>query len=126
MQVRECFNAKSIVVQCGVCARAPSWGGHRLRRALNLSCSGEGGSHKRKLGPMFRVCGSVDTSPSAPSCPQLPHLPHISECLMKRSLKPADLRDMTIGQLQVIVNDLHSQIESKWETYLDMSVTPKT
>lgn len=44
---------------------------------------------------------------------QLPHMPHISECLMKRSLKPTDLRDMTIGQLQVIVNDLHSQIESK-------------
>ncbi|XP_009950239.1 PREDICTED: schwannomin-interacting protein 1-like, partial [Leptosomus discolor] len=43
---------------------------------------------------------------------QLPHMPHISECLMKRSLKPTDLRDMTIGQLQVIVNDLHSQIES--------------
>lgn len=40
-------------------------------------------------------------------------MPHISECLMKRSLKPTDLRDMTIGQLQVIVNDLHSQIESK-------------
>lgn len=46
---------------------------------------------------------------------QLPHMPHISECLMKRSLKPTDLRDMTIGQLQVIVNDLHSQIESKCE-----------
>ncbi|KAM6258073.1 schwannomin-interacting protein 1 isoform 4-T4 [Porphyrio hochstetteri] len=43
---------------------------------------------------------------------QLPHMPHISECLMKRNLKPTDLRDMTIGQLQVIVNDLHSQIES--------------
>uniref|UniRef100_A0A3P8RL53 Schwannomin interacting protein 1 n=1 Tax=Amphiprion percula TaxID=161767 RepID=A0A3P8RL53_AMPPE len=43
---------------------------------------------------------------------QLPHMPHISECLMKRSLKPTDLRDMTLGQLQVIVNDLHSQIES--------------
>ncbi|TWW77134.1 IQCJ-SCHIP1 readthrough transcript protein [Takifugu flavidus] len=42
----------------------------------------------------------------------LPHMPHISECLMKRSLKPTDLRDMTLGQLQVIVNDLHSQIES--------------
>ena len=53
-------------------------------------------------------------------CLQLPHMPHISECLMKRSLKPTDLRDMTIGQLQVIVNDLHSQIESKckilWKT----------
>ena len=33
---------------------------------------------------------------------------------MKRSLKPTDLRDMTVGQLQVIVNDLHSQIESEW------------
>lgn len=32
--------------------------------------------------------------------------------LDERSLKPTDLRDMTIGQLQVIVNDLHSQIES--------------
>lgn len=55
-----------------------------------------------------------------PLCLQLPHLPHISECLMKRSLKPTDLRDMTIGQLQVIVNDLHSQIESKCETLWQM------
>lgn len=42
-------------------------------------------------------------------------MPHISECLMKRSLKPTDLRDMTLGQLQVIVNDLHSQIESEFQ-----------
>ncbi|XP_041850335.1 schwannomin-interacting protein 1 isoform X1 [Melanotaenia boesemani] len=48
----------------------------------------------------------------SPVADLLPHLPHISECLMKRSLKPTDLRDMTLGQLQVIVNDLHSQIES--------------
>ncbi|XP_029471036.1 schwannomin-interacting protein 1 isoform X2 [Rhinatrema bivittatum] len=48
----------------------------------------------------------------SPVADLLPHMPHISECLMKRSLKPSDLRDMTIGQLQVIVNDLHSQIES--------------
>lgn len=48
---------------------------------------------------------------------QLPHMPHISECLMKRSLKPTDLRDMTLGQLQVIVNDLHSQIESEFKTH---------
>ncbi|XP_048810375.1 schwannomin-interacting protein 1 isoform X1 [Lagopus muta] len=48
----------------------------------------------------------------SPVADLLPHMPHISECLMKRNLKPADLRDMTIGQLQVIVNDLHSQIES--------------
>lgn len=44
-------------------------------------------------------------------------MPHISECLMKRSLKPTDLRDMTLGQLQVIVNDLHSQIESEHKTH---------
>ncbi|KAM7043584.1 schwannomin-interacting protein 1 isoform 1-T1 [Acridotheres tristis] len=48
----------------------------------------------------------------SPVADLLPHLPHISECLMKRSLKPSDLRDMSLGQLQVIVNDLHSQIES--------------
>ncbi|CAH2247406.1 Hypothetical predicted protein [Pelobates cultripes] len=48
----------------------------------------------------------------SPVADLLPHMPHISESLMKRSLKPSDLRDMTIGQLQVIVNDLHSQIES--------------
>uniref|UniRef100_A0A4W2HQ80 Schwannomin interacting protein 1 n=1 Tax=Bos indicus x Bos taurus TaxID=30522 RepID=A0A4W2HQ80_BOBOX len=48
----------------------------------------------------------------SPVADLLPHLPHISECLMKRSLKPTDLRDMTLGQLQVIVNDLHSQIET--------------
>ncbi|XP_062843565.1 schwannomin-interacting protein 1 isoform X1 [Trichomycterus rosablanca] len=48
----------------------------------------------------------------SPVADLLPHMPHISECLMKRSLKPTDLRDMTVGQLQVIVNDLHSQIES--------------
>ncbi|XP_068568020.1 schwannomin-interacting protein 1 isoform X2 [Cebidichthys violaceus] len=48
----------------------------------------------------------------SPVADLLPHMPHISECLMKRSLKPTDLRDMTLGQLQVIVNDLHSQIES--------------
>uniref|UniRef100_A0A8C9VE85 Schwannomin interacting protein 1 n=1 Tax=Scleropages formosus TaxID=113540 RepID=A0A8C9VE85_SCLFO len=48
----------------------------------------------------------------SPVADLLPHMPHISECLMKRSLKPIDLRDMTLGQLQVIVNDLHSQIES--------------
>ncbi|KAI4903668.1 hypothetical protein NFI96_015005 [Prochilodus magdalenae] len=42
---------------------------------------------------------------------KLPHLPHISESLMKRSLRPVDMRDMSLGQLQVITNDLHSQIQ---------------
>jgi hypothetical protein len=45
-------------------------------------------------------------------------MPHINECLMKRSLKTTDLRDMTLGQLQVIVNDLHSQIESENHTHI--------
>ncbi|XP_033884673.2 schwannomin-interacting protein 1 isoform X4 [Acipenser ruthenus] len=56
----------------------------------------------------------------SPVADLLPHMPHISECLMKRSLKPIDLRDMTIGQLQVIVNDLHSQIESLNEELVQM------
>uniref|UniRef100_A0A5F9CCI7 Schwannomin interacting protein 1 n=1 Tax=Oryctolagus cuniculus TaxID=9986 RepID=A0A5F9CCI7_RABIT len=62
----------------------------------------------------------------SPVADLLPHMPHISECLMKRSLKPTDLRDMTIGQLQVIVNDLHSQIESKCEICLSWGLNSKT
>lgn len=74
----------------------------------------EVGFLRRKLGLVFSVLAVLFTPPFLPALyPQLPHMPHISECLMKRSLKPTDLRDMTIGQLQVIVNDLHSQIESK-------------
>ncbi|KAF3858315.1 hypothetical protein F7725_011516 [Dissostichus mawsoni] len=42
----------------------------------------------------------------------LPHLPHINESLMKRNLRRGDMRDMSLGQLQVITNDLHSQIQS--------------
>ncbi|XP_034144362.1 schwannomin-interacting protein 1 [Esox lucius] len=48
----------------------------------------------------------------SPVADLLPHLPHISEGLMKRSLKRGDIRDMSLGQLQVITNDLHSQIQS--------------
>lgn len=44
---------------------------------------------------------------------QLPHLPHISEGLVKWNLKHGDMRDMSLGQLQVITNDLHSQIQSE-------------
>ncbi|XP_066115143.1 schwannomin-interacting protein 1 isoform X1 [Saccopteryx bilineata] len=64
--------------------------------------------------PMARMQVEVEKQnrKKSPVADLLPHMPHISECLMKRSLKPADLRDMTVGQLQVIVNDLHSQIES--------------
>ncbi|XP_067898262.1 schwannomin-interacting protein 1 isoform X5 [Heterodontus francisci] len=58
----------------------------------------------------------------SPVADLLPHMPHISESLMKRSLKPTDLRDMTIGQLQVIVNDLHSQIESLNEELVQLLV----
>ncbi|XP_016333666.1 schwannomin-interacting protein 1-like [Sinocyclocheilus anshuiensis] len=49
----------------------------------------------------------------SPVADLLPHLPHISESLMKRNLRPVDLRDMSLGQLQVITNDLHSQIQGK-------------
>uniref|UniRef100_A0A8C4X0B8 Schwannomin interacting protein 1 n=1 Tax=Eptatretus burgeri TaxID=7764 RepID=A0A8C4X0B8_EPTBU len=38
-------------------------------------------------------------------------LPHLSASLAKRGVRPTDLQDMSLGQLQVIVNDLHSQIE---------------
>ncbi|KAF5910499.1 hypothetical protein HPG69_013349 [Diceros bicornis minor] len=64
--------------------------------------------------PMARMQVEVEKQnrKKSPVADLLPHMPHISECLMKRNLKPTDLRDMTIGQLQVIVNDLHSQIES--------------
>ncbi|XP_034468976.1 schwannomin-interacting protein 1 isoform X1 [Hippoglossus hippoglossus] len=48
----------------------------------------------------------------SPVADMLPHLPHISECLMKRNLRRGDMRDMSLGQLQVITNDLHSQIQS--------------
>ncbi|XP_028283641.1 schwannomin-interacting protein 1-like isoform X2 [Parambassis ranga] len=48
----------------------------------------------------------------SPVADLLPHLPHISEGLMKRNLRRGDMRDMSLGQLQVITNDLHSQIQS--------------
>uniref|UniRef100_A0A673B9M2 Zgc:153615 n=1 Tax=Sphaeramia orbicularis TaxID=375764 RepID=A0A673B9M2_9TELE len=48
----------------------------------------------------------------SPVADLLPNLPHISEGLMKRNLRRGDMRDMSLGQLQVITNDLHSQIQS--------------
>ncbi|XP_061696025.1 schwannomin-interacting protein 1 isoform X1 [Syngnathoides biaculeatus] len=48
----------------------------------------------------------------SPVADLLPHLPHISEGLMKRNLRRGDMREMSLGQLQVITNDLHSQIQS--------------
>ncbi|XP_068605007.1 schwannomin-interacting protein 1-like [Brachionichthys hirsutus] len=48
----------------------------------------------------------------SPVADLLPHLPHISEGLMKRNLRRGDMRDMNLGQLQVITNDLHAQIQS--------------
>uniref|UniRef100_A0A2K6FLR5 Schwannomin interacting protein 1 C-terminal domain-containing protein n=1 Tax=Propithecus coquereli TaxID=379532 RepID=A0A2K6FLR5_PROCO len=64
--------------------------------------------------PMAKMQVEVEkqNGKKSPVADLLPHVPHVSECLMKRSLKPTDLRDMTTGQLQVIVNGLHSQIES--------------
>ncbi|KAI1236030.1 Schwannomin-interacting protein 1, partial [Lamprotornis superbus] len=82
----------------------------RLQSGMNLQICfvNDSGSDKDSDGDDSKTETSLDT----PLSPMLPHMPHISECLMKRSLKPTDLRDMSIGQLQVIVNDLHSQIES--------------
>ncbi|XP_065266752.1 schwannomin-interacting protein 1 isoform X1 [Emys orbicularis] len=82
----------------------------RLQSGMNLQICfvNDSGSDKDSDADDSKTETSLDT----PVSPMLPHMPHISECLMKRSLKPTDLRDMTIGQLQVIVNDLHSQIES--------------
>ncbi|KAJ3590834.1 hypothetical protein NHX12_008782 [Muraenolepis orangiensis] len=51
----------------------------------------------------------------SPVADLLPHMPHISECLMKRSLKTTDLRDMTLGlneelvQLLLIRDELHME-----------------
>lgn len=52
---------------------------------------------------------------------QLPHMPHIGESLMKRSLRQVDLRDMSLGQLQVITNDLHSQIQGEVKVHVQQS-----
>ncbi|XP_012731957.1 schwannomin-interacting protein 1 isoform X2 [Fundulus heteroclitus] len=48
----------------------------------------------------------------SPVADLLPHLPHISEGLVKWNLRRGDMRDMSLGQLQVITNDLHSQIQN--------------
>lgn len=32
---------------------------------------------------------------------------------MKRNLRRGDMRDMSLGQLQVITNDFHAQIQSE-------------
>lgn len=102
----------------------PHVGNVRLGKLLStepeLKPVSEGGSPGRGWGLLLSPCCSAHTSVSSRLYLQLPHMPHISECLMKRSLKPADLRDMTVGQLQVIVNDLHSQIESKCKKCLKM------
>ncbi|KAJ8271124.1 hypothetical protein GJAV_G00123010 [Gymnothorax javanicus] len=74
--------------------------------------------------PMARMQVEVERQirKKSPVADLLPHLPHIGECLMKRRLRPIDLRDMSLGQLQVIVNDLHSQIESLNEELVEMLV----
>uniref|UniRef100_UPI00358DE749 schwannomin-interacting protein 1 isoform X4 n=1 Tax=Myxine glutinosa TaxID=7769 RepID=UPI00358DE749 len=72
--------------------------------------------------PMARMQVEVERQnrKKSPVADLLPNLQHISENLMKHSLKTADLEDMTIGQLQVIVNDLHSQIENLNEELMQL------
>uniref|UniRef100_A0A7N8XNA4 Uncharacterized LOC113134636 n=1 Tax=Mastacembelus armatus TaxID=205130 RepID=A0A7N8XNA4_9TELE len=48
----------------------------------------------------------------SPVADLLPHLPHIIEGLLKRNLRRGDMKDMSLGQLQFITNDLISQIKS--------------
>ncbi|NXS80576.1 SCHI1 protein, partial [Erpornis zantholeuca] len=101
----------SPMVESSICGGRDIWGFFFFSRMEKISlesfiCGG------RETSGDFCFKISKESSKILNISLQLPHMPHISECLMKRSLKPTDLRDMTIGQLQVIVNDLHSQIES--------------
>ncbi|XP_070775543.1 schwannomin-interacting protein 1-like isoform X2 [Enoplosus armatus] len=94
---------------------------------IYTSCSKNGPSSRLQSGVNLQVCfvndsssdkdsdaedSRTETSLDTPLSPVLPHLPHISEGLMKRNLRRGDMRDMSLGQLQVITNDLHSQIQS--------------
>uniref|UniRef100_UPI00358FD6C9 schwannomin-interacting protein 1-like isoform X1 n=2 Tax=Myxine glutinosa TaxID=7769 RepID=UPI00358FD6C9 len=58
--------------------------------------------------PMARMQVQLERQYKSPLADLLPHL---SASLAKRGVRPTDLQDMSLGQLQVIVNDLHSQIE---------------
>ena len=116
MSQSESVSILTLAVFQAMCCAGPGMGNGMLGKPLSPELESQWASGGRRGGNW--VLGSVCRLRSSHlhsfcSHLQLPHMPHISECLMKRSLKPADLRDMTVGQLQVIVNDLHSQIESK-------------
>ncbi|XP_047676662.1 schwannomin-interacting protein 1 isoform X2 [Tachysurus fulvidraco] len=83
----------------------------RLQRRLEEEARGALALARPMARMQVEVERHVQLHRRSPVADLLPHMPHISESLMKRSLRPVDLRDMCLGQLQVITNDLHSQIQ---------------
>ncbi|KAK3567938.1 hypothetical protein QTP86_027273, partial [Hemibagrus guttatus] len=83
----------------------------RLQRRLEEEARGALALARPMARMQVEVERHVQLHRRSPVADLLPHMPHISESLMKRSLRPGDLRDMSLGQLQVITNDLHSQIQ---------------
>ncbi|KAK1786756.1 hypothetical protein P4O66_017143 [Electrophorus voltai] len=83
----------------------------RLQRRLQEEARGALALARPMARMQVEVERQVQLHRRSPVADLLPHLPHISESLMKRSLRPIDLREMSLGQLQVITNDLHSQIQ---------------
>ncbi|TSS97551.1 Schwannomin-interacting protein 1 [Bagarius yarrelli] len=83
----------------------------RLQRRLEEEARGALALARPMARMQVEVERHVQLHRRSPVADLLPHMPHISEGLMKRSLRPMDMRDMSLGQLQVITNDLHSQIQ---------------
>ncbi|KAF7705926.1 schwannomin-interacting protein 1 [Silurus meridionalis] len=83
----------------------------RLRRRLEEEARGALALARPMARMQVEVERHVQLHRRSPVADLLPHMPHIGVSLMKRSLRPMDLRDMSLGQLQVITNDLHSQIQ---------------
>ncbi|XP_060777274.1 schwannomin-interacting protein 1 [Neoarius graeffei] len=94
----------------------------RLQRRLEEEARGALALARPMARMQVEVERHVQLHRRSPVADLLPHMPHISESLMKRSLRPVDLRDMSLGQLQVITNDLHSQIQGLNEELVQLLV----
>uniref|UniRef100_A0A4W4FIP0 Schwannomin interacting protein 1 C-terminal domain-containing protein n=1 Tax=Electrophorus electricus TaxID=8005 RepID=A0A4W4FIP0_ELEEL len=94
----------------------------RLQRRLQEEARGALALARPMARMQVEVERQVQLHRRSPVADLLPHLPHISESLMKRSLRPIDLREMSLGQLQVITNDLHSQIQGLNEELVQLLV----